>query len=295
MKTFVRVAEIGSLSGASDVLRIAQPALSRQIRLLEEEVGQTLFIRSHAGMRLTPAGGDLLARVAGLLRQLEQGLDEVRAFSHDPAGEVTIAMVPTVSAVVAEALVRRVERDLPQVRLRLIEGYTSHIIDWLHHREVDMAVIYGPASDLHLRARNVAADELVLITPLGQGPGGQDPGTPATLADLAGARLILPGSQHGLRLVIDKAAERAGVRITATVEASAFVTSLQLVAAGLGWTVLPGSIMAGFAADGRFGIRPFHPRLSRQVVLAEPPGPPATRAVGRVADILAEETERMLG
>lgn len=290
LKTFVTVAEIGSLSGASDVLRIAQPALSRQIRLLEEEVGQKLFIRSHAGMRLTPAGGELLARVSGLLRQLAQSLDEVRSFAQDPAGEVTIAMVPTVCAVVAEALVRRVARELPQVRLRLIEGYTSHILDWLHQREVDMAVIYGPAIDLHLRARNVAADELVLIAAAGQGPAPD----PVAMTDLVGKPLILPGSQHGLRLVIDKAAERAGVRLTTAVEASAFATSLQLVAAGLGWTVQPRSIVAHFAADGRFEIRPFAPRLSRQVVLAEPPGQPATRAIERVTAILSEETERML-
>ncbi len=290
LKTFVRVAEIGSLSGASDVLRIAQPALSRQIRLLEEEVGQKLFTRSHAGMRLTPAGGELLARVAGLLRQLEQGLDEVRAFSQDPAGEVSIAMVPTVCAVVAEALVRRVGRELPQVRLRLTEGYTSHILDWLHQHQVDMAVIYGPAIDLHLRAHNVAADELVLITAPGQGP----VDGVATLADLAGAPMILPGSQHGLRLIVDKAAERAGVRLVTVVEASAFATSLQLVAAGLGWTVLPRAIVGRFAADARFIIRSFDPPLSRQVVLAQPPGQPATRAVARVAQILAEETERLL-
>ncbi|RWR28793.1 LysR family transcriptional regulator [Sinirhodobacter populi] len=291
LRTFVAVAEIGSLSGASDVLRIAQPALSRQIRLLEEEVGQQLFTRSHAGMRLTPAGGELLGRVSGLLRQLEQSLDEVRSFAQDPAGEVTIAMVPTVCAVVAEALVRRVARELPQVRLRLIEGYTSHILDWLHQREVDMAVIYGPAIDLHLRARTLATDELVLIAAAGQGPA---PG-PVAVADLAEKPLILPGSQHGLRLVIEKAAEeRSGIRLTIAVEAGAFATSLELVAAGLGWTVLPGSTAARFAADGRFEIRPFAPRLSRQVVLAEPPGKPATRAIERVTAILSEETERML-
>lgn len=289
LRSFVRVAEVGSLSGASDVLRIAQPALSRQIRILEAEVGQKLFLRSHAGMRLTPAGTELLSRVAGLLRQLEQSIDEVRAFGEDPSGAVTIGIVPTVAAVVAEPLILRVARELPRVRLQLTEGYTGHILDWLHHREVDIGVLYGPAIDLHLRTRVLARDELVLIAPPGTALGA----AADLAADLAGHPLILPRAPHGLRLVVDKAAEQAGITLEVAAEVSSYSTTLRLVAAGIARTVLPRSILPE-SGGPEFAVRAFTPALVRQVVQAEPPGPPATRAIDRVAEILVEETARLL-
>ena len=71
LRTFILIAELGSLSKASDRMRIAQPALSRQMKLMQEEVGVALFDRHHGGMRLTSAGEEMLRRVPGLIRQLD--------------------------------------------------------------------------------------------------------------------------------------------------------------------------------------------------------------------------------
>ncbi|MFC7555479.1 LysR family transcriptional regulator [Pseudoroseomonas wenyumeiae] len=81
MRTFKAVAELGSLSKASDRLRIAQPALSRHIKLLEHELRTELFIRNGRGMQLTSAGCMLLERTAGLVRQMEQVRDDIQSFS----------------------------------------------------------------------------------------------------------------------------------------------------------------------------------------------------------------------
>lgn len=290
LRTFLRVAEVGSLSGASDVLRIAQPALSRQIRLLESEVGRPLFTRSHTGMHLTPAGQDLRDRVSGLIRQLEQSVEEVRGFDAAPSGIVTIGIVPTVAIVIAQALVTRVRADLPDVKLRLTEGYTGHIIDWLYHRDVDIGVIYGPAVDLHLDAKELASDELVLIAPA-QIP---LPDGPLDHAHLGRWPMILPVAPHGLRLVIDRAAKRAGVTLNITTEASSFLTMLQLVTAGIGVTLQPRSIIPRYVAGTALQIRTFSPPLARQVVLAHPPGALPTRAAQSVADIVQQESIRLL-
>lgn len=290
IKTFIRVAEAGSLSAASDTLRIAQPALSRQIRLLEAEAGQLLFTRSRAGMALTAAGSVLLARVSGLVRELEQSFEDVRAFSEAPRGEVTIGVVPTVAAVFAESLVTRAARQFPDVRLRLIEGYTGHILDWLHHREVDLALIYGPATGLHARVDNVSSDELYLI-----GPRGHDVFGGLVGLDILGRwPFVLPSAPHGLRLIVDRAAERQGARLVVAAEATSFITILQLVAAGIGLTVLPRSVLRRFAGPDRFDARPFQPALSRQVVLARPQGVSPSRAVAAIGSILGEEAARAL-
>lgn len=290
LRTFIRVAETGSLSAASDVLRIAQPALSRQIRLLEGEVGQRLFIRSRQGMEPTAAGRELLARVSGLVRQLEQSFEDVRAFSERPRGTVTIGIVPTVASLIAAPLARRVAAELPEVRLKLVEGYTGHILDWMHHREVDVALIYGPAADLHVEVESVKRDELLFVGP------SDHPALagPASTADLSRWPLILPSAPHGLRLIVDRAVEKLGGGVTVPVEATSFVTILQLVEAGIGLTVLPRSVVARFAAGAGFAARPFAPRLDREVVLARPHGTSPSRAVTALGPILKEEAAKAL-
>ncbi|WP_237155510.1 LysR family transcriptional regulator [Oryzibacter oryziterrae] len=290
LKTFLCVAESGSLSAASDLLRIAQPALSRQIRLLEDEVGQSLFVRSRRGMDLTAAGTELQARVSGLVRQLEQSFEDVRAFADRPRGQVTIGIVPTVAAIVAESLALTVLRDYPDVRLRFVEGYTGHVLDWLHHRDVDLALIYGPASELHMHAEPVQTDELLCVGPA------DHPALagPVAVADLGRWPLVLPGQPHGLRLIVDRAVEHDGLQAHVVVEATSFLTILNLVAAGIGLTVLPRSIVSRFASSDRFASRSFAPPLSRQVVLAQPHGLSPSRAVQVVAPILAREAARLL-
>ncbi|MCP4316312.1 MAG: LysR family transcriptional regulator [Hyphomicrobiales bacterium] len=131
MKTFICVAECGSLSRASDRLRIAQPALSRQIKLLEHHVGVPLFDRHIRGMELTEAGSELLRRVSGVVRQLETTMQDIQSTHAEISGNVALAVMPTIAMVIAARLVSRVARELPQVTLRIREGYSVDIIEWM--------------------------------------------------------------------------------------------------------------------------------------------------------------------
>ena len=127
LKTFICVAETGSLSAASDRLRLAQPALSRQIKLLEHKTGAQLFHRTVKGMTLTESGEKLLSRVSGIIRQLEQAVDEVRSSSESITGNVAIGLMPSINSVLAVRLIEKVKSELPQVTLRIVEGYLSLI------------------------------------------------------------------------------------------------------------------------------------------------------------------------
>lgn len=169
LRTFSCVAELGSLSKASDTLRVAQPALSRQIKLLEHELRAELFTRNGRGMVLTEAGRLLLARTAGIVRQIDQIRDDIQSSGGPPSGRVVLGLVPTVSCVLSARLARRTVESFPGISLCIVESYSGHLMEWLHRGEMDLAVIYGPSSDLHLTVQSLGRDDIVAVGPRGSG------------------------------------------------------------------------------------------------------------------------------
>src|SRR3954466_15405717 len=129
LKTFSCVAELGSLSKASDRLRIAQPALSRQIKLLEHELRAELFTRSGRGMVLTEAGRLLLARTSGIVRQIDQIRDDIQSAAGAPSGRVVLGLVPTVSCVLSARFARRCVEKFSGISLRLFGRYNGPLLE----------------------------------------------------------------------------------------------------------------------------------------------------------------------
>src|SRR6202012_1788342 len=109
-----------------------------------------LFTRNGRGMVLTEAGRLLLARTSGIVRQLDQIRDDIQSHSGAPAGRVVLGLVPTVSCVLSARLARRTVESYPGISLCIVESYSGHLVQWLPRGEMDLAVIYGPALDLHL-------------------------------------------------------------------------------------------------------------------------------------------------
>ena len=252
LRTFREVAEAGSLSRAADRLHLAQPALSRQIRLLEAEVGVPLFARHGRGMQLTEAGSALLERIDGPVRQLEGAVAEVRSLAGAVSGQVALGMMPTISSVLAGPLARRVARDHAGISLRIVEGYTGHLIEWVQRGVTDATLLYGPAPALHLRVTPLLIEEMVLVGAKESGIGPQ----PVPFADLAGQRLVLPSRQHGLRRIVEAAAGRAGIALNVAFEADSFGVLKELVESGLGQAVLPRSAIRAEEAAGRLRVAP---------------------------------------
>src|SRR5262245_48674920 len=142
LRTFVSLAELGSLTRVSNKLRIAQPALSRQIRLLEEEIGVNLFVRHSRGMELTESGAELLKRAAGPLRQLELSVSEVRDLGSQVSGLVSLGLLPSVSGILAGHVAQVAAETLPHVLLRIAEGNARHLHEWLERGEIDAIIGY---------------------------------------------------------------------------------------------------------------------------------------------------------
>lgn len=292
LRTFISVAEIGSLSRASDRLRRAQPALSRQIKILEDTVGFPLFVRHSRGMTLTEQGKELFDRLGGLVRQMERSIEDVRSLSSTVNGQVALGLMPSVSYVLSGRIARRVASELPGVSLRIVEGYAGHLVEWLQRGEIDATLLYGPAADFHLRIHDLLYEELVLVGP---GDSDLDPKRKVTFATLSRHQLILPSRPHGLRRVVDSAAGKAKVELNIRFEADSFRVLKDMVVSGLGFTILPRSAIADERKDGVLRLAPLHrPQLTRQIVLALPSERVDTRASGAVVNIVLREIAGMV-
>ncbi|TDL39642.1 LysR family transcriptional regulator [Arthrobacter nitrophenolicus] len=293
LQTFRAVAEMGSLTRASDRLHIAQPALSRQIRLLEAELRTALFTRDGRGMRLTPAGEVLLERSAGLMRDVDRMRDDLRSFLGAPTGYVHVGLLPTVSAMVSGAVARRVLHELPAVTLRMSESYSGHLVDWLHRGDLDVAVLYGPSEALHMPTQSLGHESLVAVAASGEHLGNL---AEMELSRLLAEPLALPSANHGIRRIIDDAAERAKYPVRVLMEADSFRILVNVAVQGLAVTVLPKSavrreIEAGTLTTARI----VSPALDREVIMAWAGNGPPSVAASAVTSILREEVLSAFG
>ena len=287
LRTFSCVAELGSLSKASDTLRVAQPALSRQIKLLEHELRAELFTRNGRGMVLTDAGRLLLARTAGIVRQIDQVRDEIQSAGGPPSGRVVLGLVPTVSCVISARLARRTVDKYPGISLCIVESYSGHLMEWLHRGEMDLALIYGPSSDLHLTVQSLGRDTIVAVGPRGSGLAQKKQ---VDIGWLLRQRLVLPSHSHGLRALIEHAAAKKKLKLDVKLEADSFRVLTSLVEEGLGYTLLPPSSVRNEVASGRLETAAISkPAPMRELTLASPIDHPGSTAITLVTELIRDE------
>lgn len=290
---FLRISELGSLSRAADRLRIAQPALSRQMHLLEQEVGLPLFIRHRRGVALTEVGEELRSKLIGPMRQIEIAVEDMRSLSRELGGQVALGMPPTVGHVLAGPLARRIAARAPNVSLRIVEGYGGHLVDWLQRGEIDIAILYGPVADFRLSAKELVLEELMLVGPPDCA---LQPDVGLEFERLSRLSLILPSHPHGLRLVVDGMAAKMKIKLEVRFQADSFALMKELVESGLGYTVLPLSSFAREATVGRLRYAPFsRPRVMRHLMLAKQPGADHSRATHMLERFIHEEITELIG
>ena len=275
LRTILHVAELGSLSKAADRLRIAQPALSRQVRLLEEELGIRLFDRHGRGMVVTDAGKEVLRHA----QRIMQELDEIRATVADEdaplRGHVSIGMPPTVSDILSVPLVSAFQARHPEAKLRIVSAYSGYLLDWLHRGELDVAIMYETRPARSLRMEPLLEEVLFLIGPVASGLSAD---RPVSFAEVAVLKLFLPSLGHGLRTILEKCAQIAGCRLEVPVEADSYSTLKNLVESGYGYTILPLAPIHRDVLAGRLVYAPIEaPTPSRRLRRGADGPPPAAR------------------
>lgn len=265
LRSFVHVAELGSLSLAADRLQLSQPALSRQIQLLEAQLGVNLLRRTGRGVVPTEVGERLREHAYGLFEEIAK-IERDLAGSEEVGGRLSVGIPPSASVTIAGGLVERYRQRYPAVALRIVEDLTGAIQEGLLAGRLDLGILYESALSAGLHTELLRAEALELI-----GPPDADLHTdvPVRFETLAELPMILPGHRHGLRAIIEQSAFRAGVRLQTVIEADSLRLLQDFVHRGLGYTVLSREVCAPLLASGNLTAAPIvEPPLRRNWVLA---------------------------
>lgn len=265
LRYFLCVAQTGNLGRAARELNVSQPAISLQLRKLEDGLGTQLLLRHGRGVTLTPAGACLRDRLHTVMRMLASPLDDA---TPEPTPRTMSFAVPAeAGAALVTPLARAFRARWPDVTLDVREGNGANLEEWLLHRHVDLAMLQDAPSLPEIEATPMLTEVLGLVAPvhshIADGAG------PLSLRELAGDSLILPGPQHWLRRRIEHAAQQHGVRLNPVLQVNSSALAKVMVRSGLGYAILPRSAVQDEIARGALGFRPIgQPPLTCTRVIA---------------------------
>lgn len=291
LEYFLMVAELGSFSKAAVRLSVAQPVLSRHVRTLEEELGSELFYRNGRGVVETEVGKMLREHAQTILSTAGRITGEIEAMRASPGGRLVLGLPPTASTILALPLVKRIRETFPNVQLKIQEGFSGHVLEWLSTGRVDVAILYDAPRTSTLVTQPLIEEELYLICPPDAPEAKLD--RPVTVKELAGLPMVLPSNPHGLRRLVDVQFAKAGIEPDVSCEIDSFASALELVEEGQGYNILPYASVRKLARAGRIAVASIdEPKITRQLVLAtstQRPLTPVTRTLAKVVTDLVKE------
>lgn len=283
LRYFVAIVEQGSITRASEKLRIAQPALSLHLKNMEEYLGTRLLIRSRTGVTPTEAGILLENRARAILDDLARTEDDIRTLDADPMGVVRIGLTGTISAIVALPLIAACKNRYPHIELNIAEAMSGFIADWLSEGRVDMAVLYERSQQEGIISELLLEEELVILW------GSDDCPSKMSVRGLRDVPMVLPSSAHGLRTEINAALSAYKITPNVAIEIDSYANIKRLVAAGYGASILPSHAVLEDVEAGKLSVSKIcNPSLWRGAHLMYRSGRPVTRAQEAICDLLRE-------
>ena len=255
LEYFVRVAELGSFTRAAQVLGVAQPALSRQVRLLEVELRQNLLTRNGRGATPTEAGQVLLEHGRGILHQVERAREELGRVRSGLSGRVALGLPPSVARMLAVPLTRAFRERLPDAQLSISEGLSTAMQENLLNGRLDIAVLYNPSPMPGIELRPLLTEELLLVQP--RPPGlPEDPPPPALpLREIAAMPLVIPSRPNAIRMHVESEMAAIGCRPQIALEIDGVSAILDLVADGAGVALLSRNAVMRSVRPSAFALR----------------------------------------
>ncbi|QBC31129.1 LysR family transcriptional regulator [Pandoraea sp. XY-2] len=277
IRAFIAVAQTGSFTRAASRLHLSQPALTVQIRRLEETVGVRLFDRNSRNVALTPTGRELLPLLQKSLHDMEHVLIDARALGDGSSGTVRIACLPTFAASVLPELIQQVKAAVPRAGFHVRDAVAGVVETLVRHEEVDIGLTGGELSDAEVDVLYAGADQLVAVLPAGHALGRRKR---VSLTDLASVPLVLTAPGTSVRAVVDGAFASGGCTPEIACEPTYMMTAVAMVRAGLGVTILPASARE-VRAEPELRVRPIdHDAFVRPIALIKKRGrtlPPVTQ------------------
>ncbi|HSW40741.1 MAG TPA: LysR substrate-binding domain-containing protein [Acidobacteriota bacterium] len=240
LKYFVAVAEQLHFRHAAEIVHVAQPALSQQIRQLEKELGVTLFERSRHKVRLTTAGKAFYENAQDILRKADQAVAKVRKVDLGDAGTIRIGFVSTAAIRVLPEAIKKLRRQAPSAEVELNELASGEQIDGLYREQLDVCFVHAKLSQNILKTRIVAREQLIAAVPASSDLARA---RHIDMRELASWTSIMPAghSISGFYEQVRMAYQVAGVRPERVHYTRLLQTGLLLVAAGIGVSLVPES------------------------------------------------------
>ncbi|HUN60536.1 MAG TPA: LysR substrate-binding domain-containing protein [Candidatus Sulfotelmatobacter sp.] len=274
LKVFRTVADTLSFRRAGEQLRLSQPAVTLQIKALEEELSVRLLDRTGNRVALTDAGRILLKHARVIAEQVTQAQEELAALTGDHAGELKIGASTSIAQYVLPQLLGQFRRQFPRVRVSVVSGNTEVVVQHMISHKIEIGLIEGPALRRDVRTEPFLEDELILVMPATH-PFATLPSL--SLDQLKGQALLLREHGSGTRRVLETAFEKAGIArrsLNVVMELDSTEAILSSVEAGLGigfvtrWAVLPRLPLGRIRTAPVKGLR-----IPRKFLLLYPAGP----------------------
>lgn len=279
---FVRTVELRNMTRAAESLHVAQPALSQQIALLEEDVGVQLFVRHPRGVEPTAKGEILYRQAQAILREVEATRVLLSREEARVAGTVSVGMSSSTARMLALPLIRSVRQRYPAIDLEIVDVASADLTLMVEQGRLDVSLSPDQESVAGLSTAPFLVEELLVLTH----PSLKLPEDKLTITDLAGVPLILSRPPNKLRMRVDYAFMNARLQYELLAQVSTSAITLPAVSEGLGATILPYSSAAREIQDGT--IRSYHltPALSRGISMCTSQVKRQRPAVGAVEELI---------
>jgi LysR family transcriptional regulator, nitrogen assimilation regulatory protein len=278
LEYFVRVAELGSFTRAAIALDVAQPALSRQVRLLEVELRQNLLTRNGRGAAPTEAGKLLLEHGRGILHQVERAREDLGRLRGGLAGRVAVGLPTSVARVLTVPLTRAFRDAMPDAKLSISEGLSASLQEGLATGRLDVVALYNAHASRELDVTPLVEEELLLVRARPQGLHEDPPPGPVDLKDVAAMPLVIPSRPNAIRMHIESAMADIGCKPNVALEIDGVTAILDLVLDGAGCAILSRNALlnsprpSAYTAQ-RIGVPPLRIQLSLATSLQRPATP----------------------
>ena len=216
LRYFIAIADHGSLSRAATALHIAQPALTQQIHLLEDELGVLMLHRSSRGVVPTDAGRKFYEHAQAIMKQVSDCKAAMTQLANHPSGFVALGIPQSVSGVLALPLLKAARERHPEITIQLTEELSGTLIEQLFSGRLNLAILFDDDNLGRFKATAMVEEKMMLITAANSrfAPCGFS----ITLEEALALPLILPSLQHGVRPRVEQIARAAGLELQNVIE-----------------------------------------------------------------------------
>ncbi len=281
---FIVVCEQRSLSGAADVLGVAQPTISRQVQLLETELCQHLLRRTGRGVAPTEAGLRFLNHARAIHSLASEAKQDLLAFRSSMQGKVRLGLPPRIARRLAPHIVHEFRKLLPNSSITITEGLSTVLREWIIGDKLDLALLYEPPPSVLMSCTTIFREELVLAYTQGATP---TPPRQVRVADLIQYPLVLPSAPNTIRDLVDHTCRDLGVGLNIVAEIDVVHSIVETTAQGGVFTIIPRSAIKDLAGHDALAYSAIvEPTIRNNLTLAMPIDGSNKKLAGATADII---------